>query len=292
MNGTFKKWYYALPVLSIGLLLVGWTALASAGDSMVPTPYATLMRFLDICIHPISKAILPVHLLVSLRRVLIAFFFAIILGIGMGVGLGWSKTFRALIDPVFEILRPIPPIAWIPLVILWCGIQELPKVVIVFIGSFVPIVLNTYAGIREIDPLLMNAGLILGANRKQLLTEITLPATTPAILAGIRTALSSGWMCVVAAEMIVAKQGVGFLIVRGQESGDTAMIVACMLVYEMADAIHQLKVDIGLRTDLKEYNLTDEQVADLVRISRHPNLYNNPVEITDEMLNEMYQSMR
>ena len=230
MNGTFKKWYYALPVLSIGLLLVGWTALASAGDSMVPTPYATLMRFLDICIHPISKAILPVHLLVSLRRVLIAFFFAIILGIGMGVGLGWSKTFRALIDPVFEILRPIHPIAWITLVILWCGIQELPKVVIVFIGSFVPIVLNTYAGIREIDPLLMNAGLILGANRKQLLTEITLPATTPAILAGIRTALSSGWMCVVAAEMIVAKQGVGFLIVRGQESGDTAMIVACMLV--------------------------------------------------------------
>ncbi|MCI9307726.1 MAG: ABC transporter permease, partial [Lachnospiraceae bacterium] len=128
------------------------------------------------------------------------------------------------------ILRPIPPIAWIPLVILWCGIGELPKVVIVFIGSFVPIVLNTYSGIKEIDSLLINAGLVLGANRRQLLTEITLPATTPAILAGIRTALSSGWMCVVAAEMIAAKQGVGFLIVRGQESGDTALIVACMLV--------------------------------------------------------------
>ena len=230
MNKTTKKWHYALPVLSVVLLLLGWTALANSGDSMIPTLPEVASRFIDICVHPISKAILPIHLLVSLRRVLIAFAFATVLGVALGVALGWSKHFRAVFNPVFEIIRPIPPIAWIPLVILWCGIGELPKVVIVFIGSFVPIVLNTYAGIHEIDPLLMNAGLILGANRRQLLTEITLPATTPAILAGIRTALSSGWMCVVAAEMIVAKQGVGFLIVRGQESGDTALIVVCMLV--------------------------------------------------------------
>lgn len=230
MNKPMKKWHYALPVLSVALLLLGWTALANAGDSMIPTLPEVGARFIDICVNPISKAILPVHLLVSLRRVLIAFAIAIVLGVGLGVGLGWSKSFRAVFNPVFEIIRPIPPIAWIPLVILWSGIGETPKIIIVFIGSFVPIVLNTYAGIREIDPLLMNAGLILGANRKQLLTEITLPATTPAILAGIRTALSSGWMCVVAAEMIVAKQGVGFLINRGQESGDTALIVVCMLV--------------------------------------------------------------
>lgn len=225
-----KKWYYMLPIVSIAILLGGWMLLAQGEGSMIPTPYATLMRFLDICVHPISKAVLPVHMWMSLKRVLIAFVFAIVLGIGLGVGLGWSTSFHAFADPVFEILRPIPPIAWIPLVILWCGIGELPKVVIVFIGSFVPIVLNTYSGIKEIDSLLINAGLVLGANRRQLLTEITLPATTPAILAGIRTALSSGWMCVVAAEMIAAKQGVGFLIVRGQESGDTALIVACMLV--------------------------------------------------------------
>lgn len=225
-----KKWYYILPVVSIGAFFVAWILLASGGDSIIPTPYETLMRFLDILVNPISEATLPLHIWASLKRVLIAFFFAIILGVLLGVVLGWSKSFNALLGPIFELLRPIPPIAWIPLVILWCGIDELPKVVIVFIGSFVPIVLNTYSGIKEIDPLLINAGLVLGANRRQLLVEITLPATVPAILAGIRTALSSGWMCVVAAEMIVAKQGVGFLIVRGQESGDTALIVACMLV--------------------------------------------------------------
>lgn len=231
MNSSeVKKWHYILPVISIGILFAGWIMLAQGENSMIPTPQEALSRFLEIMVEPISKATLPVHLWVSLKRVLIAFAFAIVLGIGLGVGLGWSETFRAIVGPVFEIIRPIPPIAWVPLVILWCGIGELPKVVIVFIGSFVPIVLNTYSGIKEIDPLLINAGLVLGANRRQLLTEITIPATTPAILAGIRTALSSGWMCVVAAEMIVAKQGVGFLIVRGQESSDTALILVCMLV--------------------------------------------------------------
>lgn len=229
-SGEIKKWHYLLPVASLSLLIIGWVFLSQGEGTMVPTPAATFARFIDICVNPISKAILPVHLWVSLKRVLIAFAFAIVLGISLGVGLGWSKAFHAFFGPVFEILRPIPPIAWIPLVILWCGIGELPKVVIVFIGSFVPIVLNTYSGIKEIDPLLVNAGLVLGANRRQMLTDITIPATIPAILAGIRTALSSGWMCVVAAEMIVAKQGVGFLIVRGQESGDTPLILVCMLV--------------------------------------------------------------
>lgn len=229
-NSKTKIWHYILPVLSVLFMLGIWTVLASSKNSLVPTPYETAVRFWDICIHPISKATLPGHLWASLRRVLIAFAFAIVLGISLGVAFGWNKYFRAVVNPVFELLRPIPPIAWIPLVILWCGIGELPKVVIVFIGSFVPIVINTYSGIKEIDPLLINAGKILGANHRQLLWEITLPATMPAILAGIRTALSSGWMCVVAAEMIVARQGVGHLIVQGQGSGDTALIVANMLV--------------------------------------------------------------
>ena len=203
-----KKWYYVLPVVSIGIFILAWVWLSSAENSMIPTPLATWEKFLNIMTNPISQAILPVHIWVSLRRVLIAFFFAIVLGVGLGVGLGWSKTFNAVVDPIFEMLRPIPPIAWIPLIILWFGIGETSKIIIVFIGSFVPIVLNTYSGIKEIDPLLVSAGKVLGANRRQILLEITLPATVPAILAGIRTALSSGWMCVVAAEMIVAKQGV------------------------------------------------------------------------------------
>ena len=184
-----KKWYYVLPVVSIGIFILAWVWLSSAENSMIPTPLATWEKFLNIMTNPISQAILPVHIWVSLRRVLIAFFFAIVLGVGLGVGLGWSKTFNAVVDPIFEMLRPIPPIAWIPLIILWFGIGETSKIIIVFIGSFVPIVLNTYSGIKEIDPLLVSAGKVLGANRRQILLEITLPATVPAILAG-RSALS------------------------------------------------------------------------------------------------------
>ena len=224
------KWVnILLSICSIGIFVVLWVVLSGQEGSMVPTPAATLEKFLQIMADPIANATLPAHIWASLQRVLIAFFFAVVLGVALGISIGWSKGFNAFFGPLFEMLRPIPPIAWIPVIILWFGIGELSKWVIVFIGSFVPIVLNTSAGIRAIDPLMISAGKVLGANRKQLLVDVAFPATIPAILAGIRTALSSGWMCVVAAEMIVARQGVGFLIVRGQESGDTALIVVCML---------------------------------------------------------------
>ena len=163
-----------------------------------------------------------------------------VIGIALGVGLGWSEKFNAFFGPLFEMIRPIPPIAWIPMIIIWFGIGETAKIVIVFIGAFTSIVLNTSAGIRAIDPLLISAGKVLGANRRQLLVDVAMPATIPAILAGIRTALSSGWMCVVAAEMIAARQGVGFLIVRGQEIGDTALIVVCMLAIGIVSALLSL----------------------------------------------------
>ena len=226
-----------LNISSLMVFVVLWIILANKGGSMLPTPTETFSRFIDILTKPISKATLPLHIWVSLRRVLIAFAFAVFIGISLGVGLGWGIKFNAFFGPVFEILRPIPPIAWIPMVILWFGIGEMAKVVIVFIGAFIPIVLNTSAGIKAIDPLLISAGKILGASKRQLLFDVALPATVPAILAGIRTALSGGWMCVVAAEMVVARQGVGFLIVRGQEIGDTALIVVCMLTIGVVSAL-------------------------------------------------------
>ena len=96
MNSSdVKKWYYILPVVSIGAFFVVWVLLASGGDSMIPTPYETLMRFLDICVNPISQATLPIHIWASLKRVLIAFFFAIILGVFLGVGLGWDRFLKS-----------------------------------------------------------------------------------------------------------------------------------------------------------------------------------------------------
>lgn len=152
MNDKVKKLLYGLlSVSSLALFVVVWVVLSHAEGTMLPTPTATFSRFIDIMQNPISKATLPVHIWVSLRRVLIAFLFAVVIGIALGVGLGWSEKFNAFFGPLFEMIRPIPPIAWIPMIIIWFGIGETAKIVIVFIGAFTSIVLNTSAGIRAID---------------------------------------------------------------------------------------------------------------------------------------------
>lgn len=231
-----KILYKALPVFAMLSVLAAWLGLCSVKPEIIPMPSDVCYKLCDIMVHPISKAILPIHILVSLARVLSAFVIASIIGVVFGILLGWYGTFHDIAWPVFEIIRPIPPIAWIPLVILWCGIGETSKVIIVFIGAVVPIVLNTYTGICQVDRMLLKAAKSVGANDMATMFEIVLPASLPSIVAGMKTALSTGWMCVLAAEMVVAKQGVGFLIIRGMDSGDSALIIAGMLVIGVVSA--------------------------------------------------------
>lgn len=235
-----EKWkkilYGVLPVLAILSVFAAWMTLCHARPEIIPTPIAVWKKLCDIMIHPISKVILPIHILVSLGRVLAAFVMASILGVSFGILMGWYRTFHDIAWPVFEIIRPIPPIAWIPLIILWCGIGEMSKIIIVFIGAVVPIVLNTYTGIRQVDVMFLKAAKSMGASDAATMFEIILPASLPSIVAGMKTALSTGWMCVLAAEMVVAKQGVGFLIIRGMDSGDSALIIVGMLVIGVVSA--------------------------------------------------------
>ena len=236
-----NAFYGVLPAFSMAAIFGAWF-LISAVKIDFPTPIQVYREFIDLANTPISRVSLPGHVWFSIQRVLIAFAFASTIGVALGLGMGWSRSINAFVGPVFEILRPIPPIAWIPLVILWFGVGEVPKVIIVFIGAFIPVVLNTYTGTRMVDSLYLDAGRLYGASQRQLFSEIVIPATFPAIFAGMTTALSSGWMCVLAAEMIGAKAGVGFLIVRGMESGNPAMIISCMIIIGIVGAI----ISIGL----------------------------------------------
>lgn len=225
---------------TVVVFLAFWFILAETSGYLFPTPIAVAEKIIFIAMNPISKATLPLHVAISLARVLAAFLLAVLVGIGFGVALGWNRTVNNLAFPLFEILRPVPPIAWIPLIILWFGIGETPKVLVVFIGCVVPIALNTYLGMTTVDPMLAKAARALGANRRQMLFEVVFPAGIPAIFAGMRTALSTGWMCVLAGEMVVARQGVGFLIVRGMESGDSQLIVSGMVVIGLVSALLSL----------------------------------------------------
>ena len=230
------KYQFLLPVISLSSLLIIWMLASKVYGDIVPSPVQTMVRFIEMFDQPVANVSVWGHIGISLYRVLIAFAIASVIGIGLGLAMGWSKDIDDFVGPVFELLRPIPPIAWIPLVILWFGIGETPKIFIVFVGSFVPVVLNTYTGVKMIDPLIVNAVKTLNATNVQLLREVVIPGSLPAVFAGLRNALGSGWMCVLAAEMVAAKSGVGFLIIRGMESGDAPLIICSMIIIGVVGA--------------------------------------------------------
>jgi ABC-type nitrate/sulfonate/bicarbonate transport system permease component len=151
------------------------------------------------------------HLRDSLKRELVAFSWAI-LAVPLGVAMGWWKAVNEQVDVLVEVLRPIPPLAWIPLSILWFGIGDTQNQFIIFLGMFFPILLNTIAGVKNIEPNLINAAQCLGADQRRILWRVVLRAAMPSIITGIRVGLGVGWMALVAAELVGANSGLGFLI--------------------------------------------------------------------------------
>ena len=196
-----------LSILGFCTILLFWYVLSWLNPELMPTPFETLRNLIRMVLTPENGVSIFQHVWASFVRVIVAYIVATIAGIALGVAFGWSKKFYQYIGPIFELLRPIPPIAWIPLIIIWFGIGEVSKMAIVFIGAFVPVAVNTFSGILQIDPIYEKVGKILGANKKEMLFEIVIPASFPQILAGMKTALSQSWACVIAAEMIVAQKG-------------------------------------------------------------------------------------
>lgn len=234
-----------LPVISLVVIIIAWQLAVVGGylGKTIPSPSAVFSQFLSMLAEPVGKTTLYGHIWASMRRVLSAFAVAVVTGIPLGLFMGWNKKVEAIVKPIFELFRPIPPIAWIPLAILWFGIDETPKVFICFIGAFIPAVMNAYTGIRFTDPLLLSAARSLGAGPRQLFTEVAIPSALPAIFAGLQNGLSLSWMCVLAAEMVGAQDGVGYLILLGMDMSNPAMIITGMLIIGAVGAI----IALGLR---------------------------------------------
>lgn len=226
-----------LPSFLIIVLIGVWIFASSRNSVLVPSPAAVIQRFIKTFTHPINNQLIWGHIWASLQRVLLALLISCGIGIPFGILIGWNKTFNAVFGTLFEILRPIPPIAWMPLIIMLLGIGEIPKVVIVFIGTFTPIVLNTATSIRLVDSLYLDVGRMFNASERQLLFNIALPASLTSIFAGFRTATSGGLMVVMAAEMIGAKAGLGFLIQRGLDAFDIPLIMVGMIVIGLVGTV-------------------------------------------------------
>ena len=197
-----------LPVALLGVWqFVSTMVLDKTTATLLPPPTAVALGFWEL----IATGELPRHTFDSLKREVVAFAWAC-LAIPLGLAMGWWKRVNEQVDPLMEILRPIPPLAWIPLSILWFGIGDTQNQFIIFLGMFFPILLNTIAGVKNIEPNLVRAARCLGASETRVLRRVVLRAALPQILTGIRVGLGVGWMALVAAELVGANSGLGFLI--------------------------------------------------------------------------------
>lgn len=168
------------------------------------------------------------HLMASLKREAVAFLLSAT-AIPLGIAMGWSRVVYNQVSPIMEILRPIPPLAWIPLSILWFGIGDEQNEFIIFLGMFFPILVNTIVGVKNIEPNLVRAARSLGAPEYRVLTRIVFKGALPQIITGIRIGLGVGWMALVAAELVGANSGLGFLINDARSMLRTDIIVVGML---------------------------------------------------------------
>jgi NitT/TauT family transport system permease protein/sulfonate transport system permease protein len=214
-------------LLSIGAFLLLWHLGTNGTElgKMMPGPERVITGVFDTFTHPIGKYSILGHIGWSLTRVLVGYAMAVVAGISIGILMGWSKTAAAIFNPIYQMIRPIPPIAWIPLAILWFGLAESSKYFLIFLASFNNITLNAYDGARSVDKTLTGASKMLGANNIQTLFSVVLPSSIPAIFAGIQVAIGVAWATVVAAEMVRSTEGAGWVIINGQEMNNTTQIL-------------------------------------------------------------------
>ena len=237
--------YFVAPFMSFLLLFVVWYMASGENVRVFPTPMHILRRIQLLLYRPLSGATLFGHIFASCRRAFIALFFAIVIGIPFGVLVGWNRAVRATLGAIFECIRPIPILAWIPLMVMWFGIGEQAKIIMIFIGAFMPIVVNSYTGIKMVAPIYLDVGRMFNATtQRQILFRIVFPAALPTIFAGIRNATSLSLMVVLAAEMLASRTGLGFLIYRGMEAFDISLVMAGMVCIGLTGGILALLTNI------------------------------------------------
>ena len=240
-----KKERYLLPWILI-LVWQGLSTIQVIPSYKLPSPVEIILGFKDLLIVGVPPGhLLHNHMLYSLYRVALGYAMAALLAIPLGLLMGWSPGLLRMIRPLFELVRPIPPLAWIPIAILWFGIGIKSAAFIIFLGAFFPILLNTISGVLSINPILIEAARTLHAKEKDIFFKVLLPGAVPSIFVGMRIGIGIGWMTLVAAEFTGVKEGfgLGYMIMTARDIQRPDEILAGMLVI----GVIGLLIDIALR---------------------------------------------
>ncbi len=230
-----NKWdTIILPVLTVMVFIAVWELAGAAGlvpSTYLPRPSLLVKTFLEKLTNPNPEgATLVQNVVSSLKTSFSGFFAALIVGIPLGLLMGYFEGIDRFMKPVFEMIRPIPPIAWIPLTIVMLGIGFRAKAFIICFAAFVPCVMNSYTGVKMTNPVLINVAKTCGASRMQIFLHVSIPSAIPMMMAGVRLALAASWSALVAAEMLASSSGLGYMIQMGRLLARPDLIVLGMLV--------------------------------------------------------------
>ena len=209
----------------------------------LPTPWDVVARFANLVVEPFAGYTLLAHLLSSMQRFAMGFVIAVLVGIPLGLLMAWFPWVDRFVSPAFDAVRFVAPIAWVPFAALWFGTGIGGPVLIIFMGAFPPVLINTYRGAKNVDQKYVEAARMLGASNLRAMTQVLLPAAVPSIVAGLRISAGLGWQSLVGAELIVASSGVGYLMVKGQAAISTATVMSGMVAIGAVG----IAIDVALR---------------------------------------------
>lgn len=260
MNNTASKLHDSKASLTL-IGLVTFFAIwyfASAAQwvpkQFLPMPHEVLLKLIDLIKTPFAGHVLHEHMLSSLQRYFWGFSLAVLIGVPLGLLMGWFSWLDDIVTPLFDGLRFIAPVAWVPFAALWFGTGAGGPTLIIFAGAFPPCLINAYRGAKGVEIRYIEAASMLGVGSYKTITEVLLPAAVPSIIAGLRISAGLGWLSLVGAELIASSSGMGYLIVKGQGAIATDIVMAGMLAIGFVGVL----IDVAIRK-LESYLLRHRQ---------------------------------
>lgn len=237
-----KKLSQLSPWIFIAVLIAAWQfAIDRQAVPIIPGPWPVLKGIVELA----RKGLLVKYVVASLFRVTWGFLLAAVTAIPFGLLLGWHRRAEMALNPSIQILRPISPLAWIPIAILWFGVGDMSAIFLIYLASFLPLAVSAMNAVRNILPVHVNAGRNFGLSQSQLVLKVLYPAVMPQLIIALRISLGIAWLVVVAAEMIAVNSGLGFLIIDARNAGNRYdLVVAGMVLI----GVIGLLLDMGIRT--------------------------------------------